>query len=118
LTDIAWSTSEEDGDWSSSTLTSSIINLAGLYSITAGYARSASSGSSTVVVQVHINSVLRRSGRAPNVNAIAADASCAMVEMLEVGDAIKVKAQTGGGATTTISGCGLEIVRIGPVRWT
>jgi len=118
LATITWHAADSDGDWSTSDLTTTVVGLSGLYLITGGYARSSSSGSSTVVVNLLINGVFVRGGRAPNVNAIASDANASVQRQLVAGDTITMKAQSGTGAVVLPNACGLEITRIGPVRWT
>ena len=116
LTTLAWDAAEQDGDWSASDLTSSVIERPGLYIVSIRVTKATGGGS--VQPLIYVNGVRRSANTGPAAAGLNFG-SAVLVDMLEL-NAVVTGRLAGAAAASTgdVDGSGLAIVRIGPLRWT
>lgn len=115
---VTFDTLAEDGDWDvSSTMQNTVVALDGLYLVTFGAGRSAPGSSVAWNVSLQKNTVQQSADIATAANATASGAG-SWVGQLVAGDSLRVRVSDAGTGTLTNGRTHLEVVRIGPVRWT
>ena len=116
LQTITWDSSEDEGDWSTSDLTTSVVERPGLYLISLSVVKATGGGS--VQPLIYVNGVRRAGNTGPSATGLNFGNST-FCDMLELGDAITGRyAGFGASSTFDTDGTRMAIVRIGPLRWT
>lgn len=116
LATLTWDASEDDGDWSLSDLTTSVVERPGLYIVTLRLRKATGNGS--VQPLIYVNGSPRAGDTGPAAAGVNFGTTT-MIDLLELGDAITGRvAGVAAGATFDTGGSGLAVVRIGPLRWT
>lgn len=115
---LVFDVADEDGDWGVSTLTSSIVQLDGLYLVTFSMATTNAAPALNVVGGIDIAGTLAASQSNPtgfNLQTMSA----AWSGQLAAGTAVSVRFTTFSSAKVLAAGqCWLTVTRIGPKRWT
>lgn len=115
---LVFDAADEDGDWGVSSLTSSIVQLDGLYLVTFSMATTNAAPALNVVGGIDIAGTLAASQSNPtgfNLQTMSA----AWSGQLAAGTAVSVRFTTFSSAKVLAAGqCWLTVTRIGPKRWT
>jgi hypothetical protein len=108
----------EDGEWGvGSDHTTTVVEHSGLYLVCAHGIRAAGLNS-TLTIGILINGAVTAANTADAANAVRY-AGSSSARQLVAGDTIAMAvAGTSAAAKLTVAGTALEIVRIGPLRWT
>lgn len=116
--DFGFDAAASDGDWTGSDLTSSVVNVDGLYVVTCSLATTNAAPSANLVGGIYINGAIAASQSNPtgfNLQTLSA----AWCGQLVAGDSLRVRLSTlSAGKTFAAGSCHLTAARIGPVRWT
>lgn len=115
---MAFDSADSDGDWGVSDLTSSIVQLDGLYVVTWSMATTNAAPGLNVVGGIDVAGTLRASQSNPtgfNLQTMSA----AWSGQLAAGTAISARFTTFSAAKVLAAGqCWLTVTRVGPKRWT
>lgn len=116
--DFVWDSADEDGEWGASDLTSSVVQIPGLYVCTWALATTNAAPGGNLVGGAYRNGAVW-AGQSNPTGFNLHEMSGAATRQLVAGDTVKLRLSSYTASKTfDVTGCHLALTRVGPVRWT
>lgn len=115
---VSFDAGTEDGEWgAASTQTSLVVELPGLYVVTASARRTAPGSNLAWIVNLTVSGIIVARSQFPQ-SGQALGLCVNYMDQLENGDALALTVESVGTGSLDSEGTHLSVARVGPVRWT